>query len=138
MNKRWDDYFMGVAQLTSLMSKDPRTKVGAVIVDRNNRIISTGFNGLARGITEESKYLDDRDIKNMMVLHAEQNAIMYAKQDLSGTSIYVTHFPCAHCASFIIQAGISEVIASRGTLTHWDKSTALSKEIFGIASIVYR
>ena len=138
MSKKWDDYFMEIATLTASISKDPRTKVGAVIVDKHNRIISSGFNGLARGIPKENKYLNDRDIKNMMVLHAEQNAIMHAKQDLTGTSIYVTHFPCAHCASFIIQAGISEVIVSEGKLTHWDISTKLSKEIFNIVGILYR
>ncbi len=111
----WDDYFMGIAVFTSLRSKDPNSKVGAVIVNKNKRIVGTGYNGFPAGCNEsffpwerEGNWLDT---KYPYVVHAEANAILSATtHDLNGGRIYTTLFPCNECAKFIAQKGIKEVV----------------------------
>jgi len=107
----WDHRFLDLASFIARWSKDPSTQVGCVIVDGMNRIVSTGFNGLASGVEDTIERLENRDIKYKMVVHAERNAIIDAKRDLSGLRLYSSLIPCSECAAMIIQAGISEVIA---------------------------
>jgi dCMP deaminase len=104
---KWDRRFLELAQLVSTWSKDPNTKVGACIVDPNNRIISTGYNGFPRQLPDTYK---DRDHKLAYTIHAENNAILFAKTDLTNTTLYCTHPCCTHCSSLIIQTGISRVV----------------------------
>lgn len=106
MSMKWHNRFVAMAQLVATWSKDPSTQVGAVIVDNDKRIVSTGYNGAPRGTSDEPV---ERDVRLMRTLHAEENAILFAKRDLTGHRIYCTHPPCAHCAAVIIQAGITEV-----------------------------
>lgn len=107
---KWTNHFIKVAELVSTMSKDPNHKIGAVIVDKNNRIVSTGFNGFAKGIVDTEDRLNDKETKRLLMLHAEENAILYAKQDLTDCSIYVYGYPsCIHCTSIIIQSGIKNI-----------------------------
>ncbi len=111
---KWDRRFLNLAKFIAQWSKDPSTQVGCVIVDPMKRIVATGFNGLPAGVSDTIERLSNRDIKYEMVVHAERNAIIDAKRDLSGMSIYVWPImPCSVCASMIIQAGISRVIAPR-------------------------
>lgn len=109
----WDEYFMGVALLAAKRSKDPNTQVGACIVDRNNIILSTGYNGFPYGCSDDV-YPWERtgnDTKYNYVVHAELNAILNASgKDLHGARLYVDLFPCNECAKAIIQSGISEVV----------------------------
>lgn len=109
----WDEYFMGVALLASQRSKDPNTQVGACIVDSNNIILSTGYNGFPYGCSDD-EYTWERegeDTKYKYVVHAELNAILNAQgRSLKGARIYVDLFPCNECAKAIIQSGIKEVI----------------------------
>ena len=109
----WDEYFMGVALLASKRSKDPNTQVGACIVDENNVIISTGYNGFPIGCSDD-EFPWDREgeiTKYPFVVHAELNAILNASgKVLRGSRVYVALFPCNECAKAIIQAGIKEVI----------------------------
>lgn len=109
----WDEYFMGVALLASKRSKDPNTQVGACIVDRNNVILTTGYNGFPKGCSDD-EFPWDREGENTKypyVVHAELNAILNASgKDLKGARIYVDLFPCNECAKAIIQSGIKEVI----------------------------
>ncbi|MBD5407659.1 MAG: dCMP deaminase family protein [Treponema sp.] len=109
----WDEYFMGVAVLAAKRSKDPNTQVGACIVDERNIILSTGYNGLPYGCSDD-EYTWERtgiDTKYKYVVHAELNAILNASgKDLKGSRIYVDLFPCNECAKAIIQCGIKEVI----------------------------
>jgi len=108
----WDHRFLGLARQIASWSKDPSTQVGSVIVDPMLRIVATGFNGLPSGVEDTIERLSDRSIKYDMVVHAERNAIIDAKRDLSGTSLYVWPImPCSVCAAMIIQTGIAEVIA---------------------------
>ena len=112
----WDEYFMAVALLAADRSKDPNTQVGACIVDNENRIVSTGYNGFPYGCSDD-EYPWERDgedateTKYGYVVHAELNAILNARGcNVAGTRVYVALFPCNECAKAIIQAGISEVI----------------------------
>ena len=111
----WDDYFMGVALLAAERSKDPNTQVGACIVDDQNRILSTGYNGFPLGCSDDdfpwSREGDQTETKYPYVVHAELNAILNSRgKSLSSSKLYVALFPCNECAKAIIQSGISEVI----------------------------
>jgi len=109
----WDEYFMGVALLAAQRSKDPNTQVGACIVDDQNRILSTGYNGFPYGCSDDVFPWDreGKDTKYPYVVHAELNAILNTRgKSLAGSRIYVALFPCNECAKAIIQAGIKEVI----------------------------
>lgn len=112
----WDEYFMGVALLSSMRSKDPNTQVGACIVNDDNRIVSVGYNGFPRGCSDENfpwerNGENPNDTKYPFVCHAELNAILNSNGiGLKNTRIYVALFPCNECAKSIIQAGIKEVI----------------------------
>ena len=120
MNKRtdnvltWEEYFMGLAHLSGLRSKDPNTQVGAVIVDENNRVVSIGYNGFPSGVSDD-EFLWGReggvlDTKYAFVVHAELNAILNSQRSVRGCSLYVSLFPCNECAKAIIQAGIKSII----------------------------
>ena len=111
----WDDYFMGVALLAAERSKDPNTRVGACIVDEQNRILSTGYNGFPHGCSDDEfpwgRDGADVETKYPYVVHAELNAILNTRgTSLTGSKLYVALFPCNECAKAIIQAGIREVV----------------------------
>lgn len=111
----WDEYFMGVAILSAKRSKDPNTQVGACIVNRKNRIVGTGYNGLPAGCSDDEfpwdKQGDFLQTKYPYVCHAELNAILNnIGMDLAGCRIYTALFPCNECSKAIIQSGISEVV----------------------------
>jgi dCMP deaminase len=108
----WNDYFLHMAQAASIKSKDPKCPVGAVIVSEDNIVLSTGFNGLPRGVHDDEQTLLDADEKLRVICHAEHNAIMNAARigvALQGASIFVTKFPCLACCNAIIQAGIGRI-----------------------------
>jgi dCMP deaminase len=104
----WKEYFSQLAHTVSLKSKDPSTKVGCVIVDKDNRVVSQGYNGFVAG-SDESKLSWARPIKYNIVIHAEANALLFARQDLKGTKAYVSHAPCDNCLKLMLQAGIREI-----------------------------
>ena len=111
----WDEYFMGVAILSGLRSKDPHTQVGACIVSEDNKILSMGYNGLPRGCSDDefpwAKEGDPLDNKYFYTTHSELNAILnYRGGSLEGAKIYVSLFPCNECAKAIIQAGIKTIV----------------------------
>ena len=109
----WDEYFMGIAILAAIRSKDPNTQVGACIVSPDNIIISTGYNGMPKGCSDDL-YPWEREgaqTKYPYVVHAELNAILNANgRDLRGSRLYVALFPCNECAKAIIQSGVREVL----------------------------
>jgi dCMP deaminase len=109
----WDEYFLYLAEAVSIKSKDPKCPVGAVITTKDNIVLSTGFNGLARGVHDDEQLLLNADEKLKIICHAEQNAILNAARvgghPLEGTTIYVTKFPCLACCNSIIQAGIKRI-----------------------------
>lgn len=109
----WDEYFMGVALLAAKRSKDPNTQVGACIVDSNNIILSTGYNGFPIGCSDDEYpwAREGEQTKYPYVVHAELNTILNANgKNLRGARLYVSLFPCNECAKAIIQSGIKEVI----------------------------
>lgn len=106
----WNDYFMGIAELSAKRSKDPKTKVGACIIDPfENHIVSIGYNGMPRGL-EDSAEIWNSDEKHHFVVHAEANAILNTDVNLHGKVLYVTMFPCNECAKLLAQKGIIKVI----------------------------
>ena len=118
----WDEYFLNVAKVISIKSKDPNCPVGAVIVSHDHLVLSTGFNGLARGVHDDEQLLSDVVEKLRVICHAEDNAIMNAARaggrGLEGATIYVTKFPCLACCNAIIQAGIKRIYTHDATF--WD------------------
>lgn len=111
----WDEYFMGVAQLSAMRSKDPNTQVGACIVSQDNKILSMGYNGFPIGCSDDefpwSREGEELERKYVYTVHSELNAILnYRGGSLEGAKLYVTLFPCNECAKAIIQAGIRELI----------------------------
>jgi Deoxycytidylate deaminase len=111
----WDEYFMGVSQLSAMRSKDPSTQVGACIVSEDNKILSVGYNGFPKGCSDEEfpwvKQGEIYETKYSYVTHSELNAILnYRGGSLEGSRLYVTLFPCNECAKAIIQAGIKTVV----------------------------
>lgn len=108
----WDQYFLWMAAAASIKSKDRECSVGAVIASPTNVVLSTGFNGLARGVHDDKNILEDQDEKLKVICHAEQNAILNAARigvAVEGASIFVTKFPCLACCNAIIQAGITRI-----------------------------
>ena len=96
---------MKIAQATALRSKDISTKVGCVIVDENDRIVSTGYNGFVSKC-DESLMTFERPLKYYLTIHAEMNALLYSRRSLDGCTLYTTHSPCDNCLKHILQAGI--------------------------------
>ena len=131
----WDRRFIHLAEHIASWSKDPSTKVGAVIVDAKRRVISMGYNGFPRGLSDDGR-LNHRDTKLALTLHAEANAILFAKCDLVGATIYIwPMMPCSHCASLIIQSGITRVVSIPNSNERWHDSFALSEVMFEEANV---
>lgn len=136
----WDEFFMGVAVLASKRSKDPNTQVGACIVNDDNIILSTGYNGFPMGCSDDeySWEREGEDTKYPYVVHAELNAILNANgKSLKDSRIYVYLFPCNECAKAIIQAGIKEVIYICDKYAD-DKNTKASKKMLSSSGVVFK
>lgn len=137
----WDNYFMGVALLSSMRSKDPNTKVGACIVNQSKRIIGIGYNGLPVGCSDDEypwgREGDFLDTKYPYVVHAEPNAILNATTSLEGATLYVTLFPCHECVKLIIQSGIKEIVYISDKYADTESSMA-GKRMLASANVKYR
>ena len=138
---RWDLRFLGLAEFVSQWSKDPSTKVGACIVDADRRIISTGYNGFARGVVDSPDRLHDRSKKYPLVIHAERNALLFSRRDLTGCTLYTfPFFTCSVCASMAIQCGVSRIVSPIGPLEieqRWWPETQLAKSIYTEAGVEF-
>ena len=141
----WDEFFMGITKLAAGRSKDPSTQVGACIVDKDNRILSIGYNGTPNGFSDdvfpwERTGKNQNETKYPYVCHAELNAILNyrgSRKDLIGSKIYIDLFPCNECAKVIIQSGIKEIIylsdKYNGTLEN-----EASKYLLNTCGVIYR
>lgn len=139
MSEKWDKRFLALAEHVAQWSKDPSTKVGAVIVDPNNRIISVGYNGFPRGVDDLPERLENRDIKYKIIIHGEENALLFARGPVNGYRLYVWPLmPCAPCAAMVIQAGIVEVIAPVSDNPRWVEDFKLAKTLFDEAGVKVR
>lgn len=135
----WDRWFLGMCTYVSTASKDPSTKTGAIIVDQNKRVVSMGYNGFAKGVLDCPERYANREFKYSTIIHCERNAIIFAKRDLEGCTLYTIPFmSCASCASMVIQAGIKRCVAPPipdHLMERWGKDMSLSKQLFGEAGV---
>lgn len=106
----WDKYFLGIVDAVAQKSKDPSTKVGALIVRTDHSICSSGYNGFPRGMEDRPERYDNRAEKYERVIHAEMNAILTAPEPVHGYTLYVPFLTCANCCKHVIQAGIKRVV----------------------------
>ncbi len=142
----WDEYFMGIAMLSAERSKDNSTQVGACIVNRDNKIVSVGYNGMPTGCLDDDMPWEREgekalDTKYPFVCHAELNAILNSNiGNLCGCTVYVTLFPCNECAKAIIQSGIKKVVYYSNKYADSD-STAAACMLFercGVETVPYK
>jgi len=134
--EKWHHRYLELAKLVSTWSKDPSTKCGAVIVNPNNEIVSIGFNGLPKDVTDDHHRLHTRETKLEMIIHAEQNAIVFARQPLHNCTMYTWPMhACSHCAGLMIQAGIKQHVTTTKNLDRWTTSFALARQMFKEANV---
>jgi dCMP deaminase len=153
ISPRWDNYFLQQALLASTMSKDPSTKVGAIIVGKENESLISGFNGFPRKILDTPERLNNRELKYKLVVHAEENVLLVAAKKgikISGCSLYYAAqdkdgnlvwggAPCIRCTVSLIQAGIKEVITYQAPiLDRWSQDMELAKQILFEAEVKLR
>ena len=142
IDEKWDMRFLELARFIAQWSKDPSTKTGAVIVDANRRIISTGYNGFARGVEDRKEDYANRAIKYRKILHCERNAIIFAKRDLSGCCLYTWPFlSCSACAGMVIQSGIVRCVTPPlppELQERWGDDIATAMEMFREAGVAVR
>lgn len=134
--EKWDQRFLGMAQLVSEWSKDPSTKVAAVITDGNKKIVSLGYNGLPQNVPDLEAIYANREEKYKYIIHAEVNAILQANKDVTGGTIYTYPFlTCPQCASMIIQAGIMRVVSYKCVDERWTHRIEDSKKLLQMANV---
>ncbi|MFC1648666.1 cytidine/deoxycytidylate deaminase family protein [Nanoarchaeota archaeon] len=138
----WDEYFMGLAELSAMRSKDPNTQVGACIVNKKKRIVGIGYNGFPTGCSDdelpwEREGKSELDKKYIYVAHAEVNAILNSTTPLDDCTLYVILFPCNECAKLVIQSGIKEVVYLYNPYDNTDSIKA-SKRMFDLSGVKYR
>jgi dCMP deaminase len=139
---KWYQRYMDLAKEVSAWSKDPSTKVGAVIVGSKGQILSQGYNGFPRGIRDTDKRLKDRDTKLSLVVHAEMNAIFnasYSGVSLDGSTMFIYGLPvCSECAKGVIQVGINRIVIKQEFIDarpHWNESWKQSESMFKEAGV---
>ena len=106
----WDAYFMKIAETVALKSKDPSSKMGCVIVDKNKRVVSLGYNGMIQGADESVMTLAERPMKYYFAIHSEMNALIFARRDLTGCTVYNRVATCENCLKYCLQAGITRFV----------------------------
>jgi len=140
INPKWAFRFLKVASEVASWSKDPSSKIGAVLVDNRNRIVSVGYNGFPDKIEDKPEWLEDRPTKYSMIIHAEMNAVLNAGRSVDGCRLYVTACPCSSCAKLVVQAGITEVHYYKetdpGLLERWADSFKETAAVFERAGVV--
>lgn len=149
IDRKWDLRFLEMAKLVASWSKDPSTKVGALIVDPFTREIhSTGFNGFPRGVSDTDDRYQNRELKYQLVVHAEENAIISAGRRSMGGALYVWpsfYLPpiCSRCCASAIQAGISEIVGLTNdnpteSEQRWKASIDLARQMCDESGLIYR
>lgn len=108
--REWDEYFMKIAETVATKSKDPSSKMGCVIVDKNKRVVSLGYNGMLQGADESKMTLSERPMKYYFAIHSEMNALIFAKRDLTDCTVYNRVATCENCLKYCLQAGIKRFV----------------------------
>ena len=135
-SQKWDYRFLQLANHVSAWSKDPSTKVGTVIVDKQRHIVSLGFNGFPRGVKDLTERYENRTTKYKMVVHAEANAIVNASRSVKGCTIYATpFFFCEDCTKLIIQSGIKRAVSLHSSNERWEESWNTAKLMMDEAGV---
>lgn len=136
---KWDVRFLELAKYVAQWSKDPSTKTGAVIVDKDKSVVSVGFNGFARGVLDGVDRYNNRDLKYKLIVHSECNAILYAKGNTTDTTLYTWPFmPCSRCAGLVIQSGITHCVAPplpNELIDRWKSDTDIAAMQFAEAGV---
>jgi dCMP deaminase len=139
--ERWDCRFLELAAHIAQWSKDPSTKVGAVIVRPDLTIASVGFNGFPKGANDSPELYAERNAKYSRIVHAEMNAIMFAREPLNGYTLYTSPFcSCDRCAVHVIQAGIKRCVAPMlppELEERWGESTRMTAAVFAEAGVEF-
>jgi dCMP deaminase len=136
MANKWDNRFLELADRIGAWSKDPSTRVGAVIVRPDRTLVSVGYNGFPRGVVDTDERYKNREVKYQLVVHAEINAIITAKEPLDGYTLYVSPLhPCPQCAAAIIQTGIKRVVSRESGRGDWKERLKLSQAMFNEAGV---
>lgn len=135
MNK-WTERFLALAEHVAQWSLDPRTKVGCVIVDDKKRVVSIGYNGFPRGVSDTVARYADRDTKLLFVAHAERNALDNAPNTVEGCTMYVPLMPCNECAKSIIQKGITKVVTYRPEKDDGRFNWKITRQMFKEAGVM--
>jgi len=132
----WEEYFMTLALVASLKSKDRSTQVGAVIIDNKSRkVVSSGYNGFPRGLNDEL-IPQTRPEKYLYVVHAELNAILHAERNLSDCTLFATSFPCSDCMKAVIQTGIKNIVyLNELSGNDWESSRNATMKMADLAKI---
>ena len=134
--KKWDRRFLALAAHCAGWSKDPSTKVGAVIVDNQRRVVGLGYNGFPRYVDDTEARYDERSVKYKLIVHSEANAILNANIPVAGCTIYSTKFPCSDCTKLIIQSGIGVVVSPKPLPDEvWTADSEFSKQMLAEACI---
>ena len=140
MSTNWNRRFISLAKHVATWSKDPSTKVGCVIADEDNRVVSLGYNGFPRGVKDSEARYSDKAIKHAIVVHAEENALLFAQRNLSGCTLYIAPlFPCPTCTSKIIQTGIKKVVCemSPSAQKEREKDILLAVDLLDEAGVLW-
>ncbi len=141
--EKWDRRLLSQAREVAKWSKDPKYKVGCVIVDDDRNQLSSGYNGFARGVNDSPARYQDQETKNLLVIHAEENAVAAAARNghsLKGGIAYITHEPCCRCANLMIQAGVKRVVAPVRSLNQdnkWQANVRTAEEILKYVGVEY-
>ena len=139
LDTKWKKRFLKLSKEIAEWSKDPSTKVGALIISEDRNIISTGYNGFPRGIEDTEERLNNRELKYKFILHAEMNCIMnalYNGRSVKDCILFVHGLPpCSECTKSIIQAGIKKVITDSKASENWKESSKLSLEMLKEANV---
>ena len=142
VNTKWDYRFLALAEHISLWSKDPSTRVGAIIIRPNKSIASVGFNGFPQGVKASDSRYKNRDCKYKMIVHAEMNALNFAREPLNDYTLYTWPLlPCSICTASIIQSGIKTVVSCKlneKLKSRWESSLAITKTMFDETGIKYK
>lgn len=122
----WDKYFMKIAEVVAIKSKDPSSKMGCVIVDPWKRVVSLGYNGLVQGADESKLTLSERPMKYHFTTHSEMNALIFAHQELTGCTIYNKVATCDNCLKYCLQAGIKRFVYEQLRVKSYTKDPSKS------------
>lgn len=139
-SEKWDRRFLEMSRLVASWSKDPSTQTGAVIVDKNNRVVSVGYNGFPKGVVDSEERYNNRELKYKIIVHCERNAIIFANRSLEGCTLYTSPFmSCSVCASLVIQSGIKRCVAPPippHLQERWGEDMALAHIMFAEAGVI--